>query len=165
MQHRFLFGDEPLTFEVVDLMNGLELRLGDQRHVLSDLQMAPGRVEFMLDDERHQLDLVRQHDDLWIAYRGRTYHLTTVARSRSQGDSAADEGILRAPMPGQVRALEASPGEHVVKGQTVILLEAMKLEIKIQAPADGVIAALDVQAGDHIQKGQILGRITPEAVE
>ena len=59
-------------------------------------------------------------------------------------------------MPGQVRELLVTAGETVTRGQTLLLLEAMKMEIRITAPSDGRVKRLLVAAGDVVDRGQRL---------
>jgi biotin carboxyl carrier protein len=65
-------------------------------------------------------------------------------------------------MPGQVRAVNVSEGEAVTKGQTLILLEAMKMEIRIQAMQDGVVSKLYIEQGQTVEREQILVEIVDE---
>jgi biotin carboxyl carrier protein len=62
-------------------------------------------------------------------------------------------------MPGQVRAVNVSEGEAVVKGQTLMLLEAMKMEIRIQAAMDGQVRKLFVVQGQTVEREQALVEI------
>ena len=71
------------------------------------------------------------------------------ARARSR-DTA---GSLSAPMPATVRAIAVAPGDRVARGDTLIVLEAMKMELPLKAPVDGVIAAIACQVGDLVQPG------------
>ena len=59
-------------------------------------------------------------------------------------------------MPGQVRAVNVSEGEAVVKGQTLAVLEAMKMEIRIQSPADGKVKKLYIKQGQTVEREQTL---------
>ena len=59
-------------------------------------------------------------------------------------------------MPGQVRAVNFSEGEAVMKGQTLLVLEAMKMEIRIQSPMDGTVNKLLVKQGQTVEREQIL---------
>lgn len=74
-------------------------------------------------------------------------------------DGVASDGALLAPMPGQVIAVSASNGERVVKGQRLIVLEAMKMELAVVAPFDGVVEALNVVAGAQVSEGVLLARV------
>jgi len=59
-------------------------------------------------------------------------------------------------MPGQVRAVNVAAGDAVTKGQTLMLLEAMKMEIRIQTPQGGTVKALHVRQGQTVERGQLL---------
>ena len=74
--------------------------------------------------------------------------------------SVAAPGSLLAPMPGAVIRLGAELGDHVVAGQPIVWLEAMKMEHVIHAPADGVLADLRVKVGDQVDFGAALAVIT-----
>ena len=65
-------------------------------------------------------------------------------------------GSLRAPMPGSVVRVQVSPGETVVAGQPLLVLEAMKMEHTVSAPADGVVTTVEVSAGQQVEAGATL---------
>jgi 3-methylcrotonyl-CoA carboxylase alpha subunit len=76
----------------------------------------------------------------------------------------ADRGVgagggLTAPMPGKVVQAMVAAGDNVVRGQTVMILEAMKMEHAISAPADGVVADVYFNAGDQVDEGVELLRL------
>ena len=78
--------------------------------------------------------------------------------------SAAPPGSLTAPMPGSVLRLPVSRGDTVEEGQTVMVLEAMKMEHEIAAPSAGTVSELDVGEGDHVESGQVLAVVEAEGV-
>lgn len=80
----------------------------------------------------------------------------SAARRRGMPVGASD---LTAQMPGQVVAVLAQAGEAVRRGQTLVVLEAMKMEIRVGAPADGVVSRLLVRPGDVVERGQRLAEI------
>jgi len=74
--------------------------------------------------------------------------------------SCGDQGAsLTAQMPGQVRALLVAKGDSVTRGQTLVILEAMKMEIRVAAPSDGKISRVNVQQGEVVERGQTLVEI------
>ncbi len=65
-------------------------------------------------------------------------------------------GSLVAPMPGKVVSVEVSVGDEVRKGQTLVILEAMKMEHAIGSPEDGTVQKVEVKAGDQVERGTTL---------
>jgi propionyl-CoA carboxylase alpha chain len=68
-------------------------------------------------------------------------------------------------MPGVVLDVRVEPGEHVTAGQTLVVLEAMKMEHHMAAPADGVVAEVRVATGDQVANGALLLVFEPTAPE
>ena len=79
-------------------------------------------------------------------------------------DAALPDGAIavEAPMPGNVWKIEVGPSDRVAAGQTLVILESMKMEISIPAPAAGRIVELSCQAGRPVQNGQRLAVIQVE---
>ena len=63
---------------------------------------------------------------------------------------------VEAGAAGKIFKIEASVGQAVKSGQTVIILEAMKMEIPVVAPQDGTVASIDVAVGDAVEAGAVL---------
>jgi 3-methylcrotonyl-CoA carboxylase alpha subunit len=94
-------------------------------------------------------------------YEGNAYEFELAARGSVGGHGVAD-GVIAAPMPGKVTAVEVSAGEKVSKGQRLLTLEAMKMEHGLTAPFDGMVAELSAQAGAQVSEGAVLARIEPQ---
>jgi 3-methylcrotonyl-CoA carboxylase alpha subunit len=74
-------------------------------------------------------------------------------------ESAAGDGALIAPMPGLVTALYVKKGQHVKRGQALLVLEAMKMENAMFAPFEGIIETLHVALGDQVSEGNLLAQM------
>jgi pyruvate carboxylase subunit B len=76
---------------------------------------------------------------------------------KQQPSSSSQAGtLLLAPMPGMIVKYEKKVGDEVTQGDTVVVLEAMKMENALPAPCGGTIAAIDFESGDSITKGAVL---------
>jgi 3-methylcrotonyl-CoA carboxylase alpha subunit len=103
-------------------------------------------------------DLVHVHLD------GGTYtvrYTDPVARHTRHGAGASDD-LIEAPMPGVVIAVHAVEGQTVARGETLVIIESMKLETAIKAPRDGVIAAVHVAVGKTFDRAAPLVTLAPE---
>lgn len=72
---------------------------------------------------------------------------------------AAGSVKIEAGAAGKVFKLEASVGQAVKKGDAVVILEAMKMEIPVVAPQDGTVASIDVAVGDPVEAGALLATL------
>jgi len=70
--------------------------------------------------------------------------------------AAASGTSLAAPMPGLIVSIAKNVGDAVKKGETLVVLEAMKMENALPAPCDGTVAAVNVKSGDNVAKGAVL---------
>jgi geranyl-CoA carboxylase alpha subunit len=77
-----------------------------------------------------------------------------LARDRQSVTGAADD--VRAPMPGSVREIRIEVGSPVTAGETVLVLEAMKMEHAVMAPVNATVTRLHVSVGDQVDRGDIL---------
>ncbi len=72
------------------------------------------------------------------------------------GQSTSGRSEVKAPMPGRIVKLLASPGETVTAGQVILLFEAMKMQSEMRSPQDGVLTELAVEEGQAIQARETL---------
>lgn len=99
-------------------------------------------------------------DTLWVHVGGRTYHFTDPSkRSRSSSKSAGDASQILAPMPGKIMKVLVEAGQSVSQGQTLVAMEAMKMEYNLKAEADGEVAEVRVRSDEQVQKDQLLVRL------
>jgi 3-methylcrotonyl-CoA carboxylase alpha subunit len=93
-------------------------------------------------------------DAMWAFARGRVYRVEVDegdAPSRRRTSAGVDG--LSAPMPATVRAVLVTPGDRVRAGDTLVVLEAMKMELPVRSPVDGVVGEVRCRAGELVQPG------------
>jgi 3-methylcrotonyl-CoA carboxylase alpha subunit len=104
---------------------------------------------------------VRDGDAILVSYQGYQYRLETKKpRNRKSGD--ASSGEFYAPMPGQVVDVLVAQGDTVVKGQKVLVIEAMKTQQPFQAPFNGTVVTLNAEKGMQVKDGELLASIQKE---
>ena len=116
-----------------------------------------GKLDLLLDGQRVTAYVSSDGAKRWVTINGQTSVLTKSSagtRRAQHGHHGQDE--LTAPMPGQVRAVNVVEGDSVTKGQILLVLEAMKMEIRVAAPRDGMVKKLFVQQGQTVEREQIL---------
>jgi 3-methylcrotonyl-CoA carboxylase alpha subunit len=152
------FHDQPVQAELTYLHDGaLHLRAGDASGVLGFVQHASGAVS---------IDFAGQHFDAHCypvsIKKGQETHVFTAQAATKiiaidpflqLADSTAATGRLTAPMPGKVVSFAVKSGDAVKAGQTLAVMEAMKMEHTIAAPKDGTVAELLYAPGDQVAEG------------
>jgi len=86
---------------------------------------------------------------------------TFLMMTSRKGQLGAESGEVVAPMPGLIVGVQVSVGDEVRKGQTVIILESMKMQNELKASVDGVIDKIVVQQGQTVDKDAVLVTIKP----
>jgi acetyl-CoA/propionyl-CoA carboxylase biotin carboxyl carrier protein len=109
----------------------------------------------------HQPAVFRDGDGVWVVDPdvGPVWYAPLVGDADA---AASGDASLEAPMPGTVVQLRVQPGAEVSAGETLLVLESMKMEISIAAPRDGSIAVVHVAAGDQVERGAVLIELVDE---
>jgi acetyl/propionyl-CoA carboxylase alpha subunit len=158
MNYQYQVNDEMISIRVEKAGAGYAVTIGEQEFTVSATRWRDGELSFTLDGARHRAWVAADGPRRWVALDGQTVMLTvpdTTKRAR-RGKGTASHDTLEAQMPGVVRRVLVSAGERVERGQALVVLEAMKMEIKVAAPHAGLIVRLAVREGETIQRGQLL---------
>ncbi|MEH0470467.1 acetyl/propionyl/methylcrotonyl-CoA carboxylase subunit alpha [Streptomyces sp. B21-097] len=167
--HLHVPGHDPVTVRVRGTADG-------GREVLLDGEETPRRSSGILpprpDDPRFvcRLDGVTHAfaalpDGTWLGRDGDAWQVRDhdpVAASLTRGAHAGADS-LTAPMPGTVTVVKVAVGDEVAAGQSLLVVEAMKMEHVISAPHAGTVAELDVTPGTTVAMDQVLAVIAPAA--
>lgn len=153
-----------LTFDNITLdlkPNGKSytVALDDKTATAEILCAEDGKLELLIDGEHVSAYVSSDNAKRWVTVNGRTFVLTKSSGVKRSVGKHDHSGELTAPMPGQIRAVNVSEGDAVTKGQTLLVLEAMKMEIRIQSPMDGAVKLLAVKVGQTVEREQILVEI------
>ena len=118
-------------------------------------------IDVEIDGRRRRSRVTRSEDRLVVQTTGGDVELAILPRFTPPGGDEVSGGLV-APMPGKVIELRIAVGDRVSAGQTLVLLEAMKMEHPMRAPTDGVVAELPVAVGDQVENGALLLVIEPD---
>ncbi|MEV5240458.1 biotin carboxylase N-terminal domain-containing protein [Streptomyces cinnamoneus] len=126
---------------------------------------AGEHLTLQLDGTTRTLTVAHAPDGgVWLAHSGDVWHLVPhdpVEAALGGSGSAAHAGALTAPMPGTVTVVKAAVGDEVEAGQSLLVVEAMKMEHVIAAPHAGTVTELDVTAGSTVAMDQVLAVVAP----
>ena len=97
----------------------------------------------------------------WVGLQGETYELDTSMRPRNVELTIGSE--VAAPMPGVVIAAQTKADQKVRRGDLLFVVEAMKMELRVEAPADGVVTKVLASVGQQVERGQRLAEFEPQS--
>ncbi len=173
MRYRFETAGKVYEISVERRDEGFRAVVDGQAYDLEVLDSQPGRLDLRFAPAGEPGLVARSAvlywavdgNTRWVSLNGCTYRLEKPSprARRIDGSSGSPAGAaIRSPMPAQVRAVQVEEGEAVEPGQTLLLLEAMKMEIRVRAPAAGNVTRLLVTAGQAVEKDQLLAEIGKE---
>jgi len=153
---QFRCGDEELAVSYRIARNGhFDVEVDGQRYDVAIHCRTHDEIELVIDGVR-STTAVTAAGEHWLLH-GCCGDVELVELPRFPRRAGHDEsGSVAAPMPGNVVAVHVSVGDHVEKGQLMLVLEAMKMENPITAPEAGVISAVHVKEGDQVPNGELL---------
>jgi acetyl/propionyl-CoA carboxylase alpha subunit len=130
--------------------------LGEKTVVVEIIRAKDGKLELLIDGSHVTAYVSKDGAKRWVTINGQTVVLTKSTDRRHKSTRHDHASGLAAPMPGLVRSVNVHEDESVTKGQTLMVLEAMKMEIQIHAPQEGVVKKLFVKQGETVEREQIL---------
>ncbi len=132
------------------------ISIGDRTIPVQVQTLADGGWRLVLDGQSHTVYAAAQGDQRFVQVDAASYTLTVPNSKSVRRTSQVGGAELVAQMPGQVTAVLVQAGEDTTRGQTLMILEAMKMEIRVTAPADGHVREVLVQQGAVVERGQRL---------
>jgi 3-methylcrotonyl-CoA carboxylase alpha subunit len=149
---RLRCGDRHYDVEVRAGAGELEVRLAGRALRFALVPAGPGVFVVRTGTHSSTLHLARDGPIVHLAWEGVAYAMVE-EREGARPAHRIEPGALEAPMPGRVSAVKVAPGQRVLKGEEVVVVEAMKMENALRAPADGVVRAVHVAVGDAVAPG------------
>ncbi len=130
----------------------IRLAAGGKERLMQVRESGPVAVPFHIDGD----DVVLDIDNLTVRFTDKTYAPPETA-------AAGSDGKLRAPMDGRIVAIKVAAGDQVSRGQTLIVLEAMKIQHQLKAALDAKVETISVQEGQQVSNGTVLVTMEPAA--
>lgn len=124
--------------------------------------LPAGGWRLIVDGQVHTAHAATQSDRRYVQVDNRVYSLN-VPGVNQRRRATAGSGDLTAQMPGQVTAVLVQVGDQVERGQTLLVMEAMKMEMRVAAPTAGTVKRLLVETGAVVERGQFLAEVEASA--
>jgi len=157
MRHRFTIGDEKIDAAVVRRNGRFVLIQGNTEYPVALRKLEDGAAEISVGDRVWRAEIAVDGDRTFIKLNGDCHAVewSNPLDRLAHGSGGSVDDVVQAPMPGTVIAVHAKPGEQVTRGQTLMVIESMKLETAIAAWRDGTVKTV------HLAQGQTFDRAAP----
>jgi 3-methylcrotonyl-CoA carboxylase alpha subunit len=156
MEFRYQAGDELKTVQIERSGDRFRVTVGGRVYTVEIERVSPGELEFSVEGQRRRAYIADEGQRRHVAFDANVFTLERAAISRGRRAMGEGDDSLSAAMPGQVVRVLVAEGEAVTRGQPLVLLEAMKMEIRVTAPHDGRIHKLLCSVGQIVERGQAL---------
>lgn len=158
---RVLHGEQVFAVRVTETGRGrLEVSVGAAQHAANCVRVGPGQMQVTVDGLGSTMRACRVADGRWHVQVGATdVWLQDASFEPAAGASSGSQAMeLKAPFNGKVIAVKVGAGESVRRGDTLLVIESMKLEHAVCATRDAVVTTVAVQPGQQTAPGQVLLR-------
>lgn len=162
MEFRYESGGKVYTLRLDRDGDGYRAVIDGREYAIRNIQAGQadsGTLTFRLDGQWVTAHTAQTGESRLVALGADVYTLSP-AKTRRRAATGGGNENLTAPMNGQVVRVLVSEGEAVSAGQPLVILEAMKMEIRATAPHDGQVARLLVAPGQVVERGQSLLELT-----
>ena len=136
--------------------NGYRIEVGNSSIVAKPIHRDGTRVVLELSNRIVSVRIVSAGAGLHVLHEGQAYSVSLPDRAVEDGDPGSALAHVTAPLPGKVVKVAVRSGETVERGATLVVLEAMKMELSVDAPRDGIIDEVAVSEGDQLVEGAVL---------
>lgn len=151
----------------VDIRNDGSVWVDGKRREVDFLALGPTLFSIVKDTVQHEVVVESNEDAVEVLLSGRLY-TGTVLDERTQlmlsrrGGNQSDSGevTVRAPMPGLIVLVQCAEGDTVEAGQTLVILESMKMQNELKAPRAGTVQRVSVEAGQTVEQRKVLITLT-----
>ncbi|MDX2139199.1 MAG: biotin/lipoyl-containing protein [Chloroflexota bacterium] len=127
------------------------------------LPLSPSLYNLLIQTKSHDMVVDERDGEYQVMMGGRLYtgevldeRAQLLASTRTGAGASSGEISIKSPMPGLVVAVPVAEGQEIKGGQTVIILESMKMQNELKAPRDGVVSRINATAGQSVEQGKLL---------
>ncbi len=146
---------------LVKISENSEITINDRPHHYELIRIKNYSYRLLIDQKIYDISAVKINSDKYlVSLEGYTYEtlVRTSLQERAtkvieQQGSVHHLREIKAPMPGMILKIKRKPGDNIKLGESIIILEAMKMENDIKAPASGIIKNIYISEGSTVEKG------------
>jgi acetyl/propionyl-CoA carboxylase alpha subunit len=157
IRHRFVYDDNTIEVLLTPERSAYHIAIGEDSYTVLVKAVDNGNFTLVIDGHQQCFTVLEGKNEQWWVHSSEgTFRLDWQTPLPIAGIANVEQGSLRAPMPGQVIAVHVEIGQAVEQGTVLLIMEAMKMEHRIEAPYKGVVESIAYQVGDTVQQDDVL---------
>lgn len=150
------YDDQQIQLQLSSEYNQITVQLCDQTICIEVIEKTAEQMIYVVEGVRRRVQYVLDGDQLYLDRDNGNITIRNVTYAAPETADVVGDGKIRAPMDGAVVNILVNKGDQVVKGQTLLILEAMKIQQQIRSDVDGVVEDILGQQGQQVKKRQML---------
>jgi biotin carboxyl carrier protein len=147
--------------------NSVLLKIGGKQHILRLLKSGTNEFEFILDNTFHHAKILQSGsaeariiiDGQPLTVKKHSKLAEVLEKASSLGGGGGSDRNLTSQIPGRVVNISAKPGSEVKKGDVIVVLESMKMQVAVKAHKDGNLKEIKVKQGASVARNDVLAVI------
>jgi biotin carboxyl carrier protein len=154
--------DDSRVVEITGSDGRYRITIGEQVLEVDARQPAPGVYSLLVDGTSYTADVLDRDGACVVHVGGEAYEIVVeeqtrhIIRTRGGAAAGARSRTLSAPLPGKISRVAVRPGDTVQAGDTLLVIEAMKMENEFKASGAGTVAEVRVEPGQAVNAGDVL---------
>jgi biotin carboxyl carrier protein len=147
----------------IDITKDGDIMVNGKKREVDFRALGPSLYSIIMQNKSHELVIEEREGSYEVMLRGHLYtgevldeRAQFLAAARGSAGAESGELSIKSPMPGLVVAIPVNEGDVVQQGQTVIILESMKMQNELKAPREGTVQRISAKAGESVERGKLL---------
>jgi biotin carboxyl carrier protein len=166
MIFEFTYVDETYTVNVERKDDSFIVAIGDRQIELDAQEVSPGCLSILKEGESQRVYVAGEEGVIFVDVDGIKYRLDEIMEGAERAGSSAGMvlgagGALLMPMPGKVIKINVKEGDAVEAGQTLVVIESMKMEQPVKTPVAGTVKKVNVTEGQQVDLEETLLEVEP----
>jgi biotin carboxyl carrier protein len=155
--YEYLVNGETVEVKIDGGKDQLQVSIGGESLALEACQLKDNLISMLADGKLRRVFVVANLKRTYVHIGGKVVILDDAVqeseRQRSGAGSGAAPGAITSPMPGNLIKVMVKEGDTVEEGQSLVIVEAMKMENEIRSPSQGVVKSVNFSVGDLVDAG------------
>ncbi len=147
----------------IDIDQDGSVKVNGKPRSVDFLHLNASLYSMLMDNASYEVLVEERDGGVEVQMHGRLYagkvmdeRAVLLAETRGELGEASGDIIVKSPMPGLIVLVKGAVGDVISKGQTIVILESMKMQNELKAPRDGTISAIHVNPGQSVEKNKPL---------